>query len=465
MSESENRQLSSMSNAELTAMKKNAKAQIIKLQQALDSLNQSAVQHSLKQRPSPNSGLLSTSNDGSDQTNFTFVPRATTTDERMQDAKQYIGAIALMLHDAEQQRDAVVGEEQRRSDEKRRRVATLQAASASNLDEQISKDVQRHLTNAQVTQYDTLQAIQEGNRRHNNKVASIRKIVESQRAEQVTALQQQEKKESERNEQRQAQLFAEKEQKRQINELKAAKLSEKLAAFDKARMKALEVGPREAGHLVRELQSTQSDVLKAQSRRQHQAKRAQNTSRQPLNSSAGHDPYSPGVLDRLVKQPPRGITIKTELDNALETHVTQAQRMVAFTSADVKDRREKGEKRHDKNFNDLYEKKEQRWAEQAKQLQADDERIQTLKLAQREHLDRLTAQREESRGQALAKAQRRASLGTVDHWAARARRLIESACFSAIQLQDGGQRGGAVSSLEQHRRPQVGFEDRSRTPL
>ncbi|CUI14150.1 Hypothetical protein, putative [Bodo saltans] len=459
----ESRQLSSMTNAELVVIKKNAKAQVIKLQQALESLNQSAIQHSLKSVP-PGSTDVTTSTSGADHS-FTFVPRTSTTEERIQDAKQYIGAIALMLHDAEQQRDAVIAEEQRRSDAKRLRVATTQAESATNLDGQIKKDVQRHLSNAQSMQYDTLQGIQEGNRRHQNKVAAIRKAVEEQRAEQLSNMKLQEKKEHERNEQRQSQLRSEAEQRRERNDAKEAKLSEKLAAFDKARMKSLESGPREAGHLVRELQSTQSAAIKAESRRHHKAQYAQQQSSTGASKPAV-DPYSAGVMDRLTKLPPRGIGIKNDFDSSLENHVAQAQRMLAYTSVECKDRREKSEKRHDKNFDELYDKKERKWAEKAHQQRSDEQRINTLKSAQMEQLSRLTSQREEIRTQAYIKAQQRAALGTVDHWAARARRLLESACVSAIQLQDGGsRRGGAASSLDHQRRPQEGFEGRSKTPF
>jgi hypothetical protein len=456
------RKLSDMTNAELVLIKKNAKAQVIKLQQALESLNQSAIQHSLK-RSAPTSADVTTSASGADQT-FQFMPRTSTTEERIQDAKQYIGAIALMLHDAEQQRDAVISEEQRRSDDKRRRVATTQAESATNLDGQITKDVRRHLLNARAMQYDALQGIQDGNRRHQNKVATIRKVIEEQRAGQLTTVKLHEKQENERNEQRQAQLRLEAEQRRLRNEAKEAKLSEKLAAFDRARMTSLQSGPREPGQLVRELQSTQSAVLKAESRRQHvNAQRAQQQQQHAgTPAPVANEPYSAGVMDRLTKLPPRGITMKQELDATLENHVAQAQRMIAYTAVECKDRREKCEKRHDKNFNDLYDKKEKRWAQHASQQRSDEQRMETLKNAQQEHLSRLITQREEVRAQAFAKAQQRATLGTVDHWAARARRLLESACLTAAQLTDGNRSG---EGLDHKRRPQEGFEGRSKTPF
>jgi hypothetical protein len=455
------RKLSDMTSAELVQIKKKAKAQVIKLQQALESLNQSAIQHSLK-RSAPTSSDVTISASGADQT-FTFMPRTSTTEERIQDAKQYIGAIALMLHDAEQQRDAVISEEQRRSDDKRRRVATTQAESATNLDGQITKDVRRHLLNARAMQYDALQGIQDSNRRHQNKVTTIRKVIEEQRAGQLTTMKLHEKQENERNEQRQAQLRLEAEQRRLRNEAKEAKLSEKLAAFDRARMTSLESGPREPGHLVRELQSTQSAVLKAESRRQHfNAQRAHQQQHAGTPAPVANEPYSAGVMDRLTKLPPRGIAMKHELDATLENHVAQAQRMIAYTAVECKDRREKGEKRQDKNFNELYDKKEKRWAQHASQQRGDEQRMETLKNAQQEHLSRLITQREEIRAQAFAKAQQRATLGTVDHWAARARRLLESACLTAVQLTDGNRSG---EGLDHKRRPQEGFEGRSKTPF
>lgn len=467
----EDKSLQGMSNGALTAMKKNAKSQIIKLQQALDSLNQSAIQHSLKERPHPAvSGSAPNMGSGFEESraaspnpfvenSFALMrPPTPTTEERIQDARQYIGAIALMLHDFEQQRDAVVAEEQRRAEDKRRRVASTQAESAANLDVQVAKDVRRHLANARANQYDTLMAIQDSNRRHDSKVSAIRRLVEDQRAQQFSHLKDQQKKEKEREDERVAKLQAEAERRRQRNDAKEAKLAEKMSAFDKARMQALESGPRVAGHMVRQLQSTQSHAIKAQQRRLNGGADSTRGAR-ASPSPAVPDPYSSEVLDRLLKPQPRGIGLKNELDTTLESHVEQAKRITAFTSAECKDRREMREKRHDKHFNEIYEQKEQRWATQAKRDKEEEIRIESLKQAQREQLERLTMQREEVRQHAIVRASHHCSLGkNVDHWAARARRLIESACTAALQTNDASA-GSATSPFEQHRRPQKGFEE------
>lgn len=476
------KELETRSGRELAAIKQHAQAQITKLRQALSSLNESLIQHSLKgddtsslttyttRSPPPDAtpsthGLLlsaAPSNLAQEPSQPFTAPATfhlkTTTSDKLQEAKQYVGAIALLLNDFEQQRDAVTNELNSRAEAKRLQLAAQRAQASTSLDEQVSKDVKRHLMNARVNHFETVAAIQDQNRQHDKKVDTIRKMVQQQRMEAVMQLKQSEKKEQARDEQRQKAMAVQQEERRRLNEEKAAKLAEKMAAFDRARMKALEGGVRVAGDLAKDLIAGRSKSVQASGgANSSSATRASRIAqrRDASPTVEDDDPYSPGVMERLTKLPPRGYSLKKEIDTALESHVDQAMRNQAYVVAELRDKRERREKAQQKKSTELYEKTEAKWSD-AKQRDAEEkQRIEAKKSAQQAIMDQLVSQREEARRAAAERAASAANGPHVDAWAARARLLIESACRAAMvsPLETSAKHGMAA-----HGRPRKGFE-------
>lgn len=407
-----------LSQRELTAMKQNAQMQIVKLQQALESIKQSLINNSLHAE------------------NCAASPFPKPSGEKMEEVTKYVSAISVLLNDFAAQRDSATNEIERRALEKRRHVETVQSHQSSNLDTAVAKSMKKHLEIAEAARYDKLADITAENRRHEAKVTQIRKQIEEQRLRALEELHQKEKLESNREEAlatKQQELQAER-RRRMIE--KEERLSEKLRHFDEMRMKALQTGPRVEGSMMKDL--TEAREARPNNSHPKPTSIGAQTAQRPL------DNMTSVVTERLTKPPPRGIGLQKELDTVLENHVLQAQRTKNYIAAECRERRERREKQQAKLSSDLYAKKEEQRLQQQKRAEEERNRIASKKIAQLEQLESMTAQREARRREAYERGVAR-DLPLVDHWASRARMLIASACSAAIDAT--GSRGSPLPGV------------------
>ena len=344
------------------------------------------------------------------------------------DVTEYSSAITVLVDELRCQLDLLDQEILTREQEKISKLFEQQASRAEVLESDLNKGMHKHLKTAKQNQLEAQQLVVATNEKHASRVRAIQRKVQEEREHALNELKRRDaelKKKEDARAERDAALANER---RRLAEEKERKLNLKMEAFDKARMKALEVAPRVSGDTVKDL----TDRVQRPIQRSSPSIPPEASTSIQKKLPLFHESES---MERLLKLPTRGTSLSQALDSAMTSKLDAARKNKLFVAHYTHDKLADREKRHEKNLSEI---ERQRSEQLKKQHQADRERekrIADIRVSQSGYLESLRQTNQQSRNDAMERANlstRNVLSSQVDPWAARARHLIESACKAIV---------------------------------